>query len=118
MIGSVHNLLLLLDTLDDWESLKVEPYLPQLQNYICRVSTKWKLIGVQLEIKPYVLDRIGLAGHDLTVLSTEVLMTWQKNLRPSFTWATFIDVLARGCIGEHALANEIASDILKKLSSY
>lgn len=108
----------MLDTLDDWDRLKVEPHLPKLQNYICRVSTKWKLIGVQLEIQSHVLDYIGNAGHNQTVLSTEVLVAWQRNTKPPFFWTTFIEVLASDCIGEYALASEIASDIIKELVSY
>lgn len=103
-----------------WECLKIEPDLRELQNYICRVAVKWKHIGIQLEIQLHELDRIEVthASHDLTMHSTEVLRTWQRKLRPPFTWATFIEVLTTECIGEHALAKQIVMEVLRKLQSY
>lgn len=96
----------------------MEPSLPELQNYICRVATKWYVIGTQLKIPPHDLSCIGNGQEDPTVVATKVILAWQRNTRPPFFWATFIDVLTRECVGEYALAKEIASDVLKKLLSY
>jgi hypothetical protein len=103
--------------LDDWERLKVEPFISELQNYICRVSPRWNTIGIQLEIPLHVLDEIGTES-DPTIRCTKIIRAWRRNANPPFLWATFIEVLAKESIGEHALAHEIATDILKKYVSY
>ena len=104
--------------LDNWRSLKVEPELRQLQNYIVHVRANWKTIGVQLGIKATVLDHIEQRYHDIMQQYTEVLITWQRNMEPPFLWTTFIEVLTAECIAENALAKEICDNVLASQDTY
>lgn len=73
---------------------------------------------MQLEIKTHILDGIERHRHDVMDQCTEVIIAWQKNAEPPFLWTTFIEVLTREAINEHALAREICDDILAKLDTY
>ena len=73
---------------------------------------------MQLEIKTCTLDNIESRRHDILDQCTDVIVTWRSNLEPPFLWTTFIDVLTRDCISEHALAKKICDEVLAKLDTY
>ena len=100
--------------------MKCEPELTKLLDYISQVETKWMDIGLKLEIKPHVLDRIkcDFANDGVRMLSVKVLQEWQKNIKPPFTWATIIGVLNSEYIGEHVLAKTMCDALLRDRVTY
>lgn len=84
------------------------------------MAVKWKLIGTQLDIEPHVLDLIAFnhATDGAIMQCTEVIKTWQKKMRPPYTWATLIRVLTKESIGEYALAQELSRKILEEKDTY
>lgn len=100
--------------------LKFEPELPKLLDYICQVATKWMEIGLKLEIKPHILEKIrcDFGNEGVEKLCVRIVLEWQKNIRPPFTWATIIKVLNSECIGEHVLARTISNAVLREQVTY
>jgi hypothetical protein len=98
---------------------KNEPQLKQLMNFIVvEASSKWREIGIQLEIDDNVLESfpqdISLGGNPQGYLR-KVLTTWKNNPKPGspYTWDTILATLASSSVGY----NSLAENIKMKLSS-
>ena len=79
-----------------------------------KVSAKWRLIGVQLEIPGNVLDDIQsqVAGKpDSNMHAFEKMLDKWRTLHTSpYTWLTIIEALESPAVGER----EVAAELRKK----
>ena len=67
--------------------------------------SKWYGIGLQLGLKPSVLD--GMQGSDTTEMLREMLKRWLKNVDPIPTWVALIKALRSKTVDEPTLAEQL-----------
>ena len=76
-----------------------------------KVTAKWRIIGVQLEIPANVLDDIQsqVAGRpDSNMHAFELMLEKWRILRTSpYEWLTIIRALESPAVGEQAVADEL-----------
>ena len=77
------------------------------------ITSKWRLVGLQLEIPYGTLDSIQAqnAGRpDSCILSFEQVFTeWERQKTSPHTWETIINALHAPAVGEHELADRMFS---------
>lgn len=93
----------------------IELKMKNLANMVAfKVSSKWRLIGVQLELPTYVLNDIQsqvAREPDSNMHAFELILEKWKTLQTSpYTWHTLIEALESPAVGEM----EVAADLRKK----
>ena len=74
------------------------------------------MIGILLHVPVSELERISKEKDSILMGLAEVFNLWQKRGFPSYTWATIIDVLNTGLVGEVQLAKEVEEWVKLKAS--
>lgn len=76
-----------------------------LNKVASRALSKWKRMGLQLELEQHELDAIRSQDH--VTCYSRVFDLWKKRTHPPFTWATVLKALRAPILGENELAQEI-----------
>ena len=79
-----------------------------LHKVASRITDKWYIIGLELDIDQPQLNTIRQSFHqDAIQCFSKVFQLWQNQADPPFTWATIVGVLRSPIIKENSLAQEI-----------
>ena len=72
------------------------------------VKTKWRAIGVQLEMEPSKLRQIDYSYKaDPEAAFMDMMEAWLVQLEPPPSWGAIVDALRSRSVGETALASDI-----------
>ena len=82
------------------------PKIKDLVEELHDVKTKWRAIGIQLDVPPATLKRIDYSYKtDPEQAFTELILEWMSQLKPGASWAAIVDALRSRSVGETALAS-------------
>lgn len=85
-------------------SLKLKDLMEELHE----VKTKWRAIGIQLEVDPTKLKHINFSHKtDPEAAFLEMIEAWMVQLEPEPSWSALVDALRSRSVGETALASDI-----------
>ena len=69
------------------------------------ISSKWRLMGIQLHLKDSELDCIEVTSDDPMRCFSSVFTLWKrKETRLPLSWSTVLQALEAPSVGEHRLA--------------
>ena len=88
--------------------------LKTVKKAVWSARTKWKDIGLELDIIQTDLDAIETAHRDIGRCLTEMLTLWLKKVDPPPTWSTLVAALQDPTIGYGDLAKELESNLNSK----
>ena len=95
------------------EASSSQPTLKDLQEALCSISTKYKLLGIQIGVEKSEIDEIEAKYSSPKERLCEVLDVRLKQL-PPLTWNDIDKALRSKTIGEQKLANEILGESVDK----
>ena len=80
-----------------------------------RVTDKWYMIGLELDIEQHQLNTIRQSSHQDAILCfSRVFELWQNQADPPFTWTTIVGVLRSPIVQENSLAKEIEDWLMRE----
>ena len=73
------------------------------------ILSKWRLVGIQLNIKTEDLNsiRVDNPHYSRLELFIEVFSLWKDNCTREYSWATMIEVLKAPSVDEKSLAEQL-----------
>ena len=77
------------------------------------ISPKWYDIGLELGLRPGVLDGIRYKNLDATTSLREMLLLWLKTVDPPPTWEGLACALESRTVGEPRLAEQLRTKYCK-----
>ena len=91
------------------------PKLKVLVEELHSVKTKWRPIGVQLEVPTSSIKIIGTAHKDDPEQAfTELMDEWLKQTDPEPSWAAIVEALRSRSVGEVRLAESVERNMCPK----
>ena len=93
------------------------PKLKELVEDLHEVASKWRAVGVQLEVPTSTLKEIDYVNRgDCSRALSDMLDEWINN-DPNVSWETVVEVLKSRSVGERALARDIEMNRLGRSAS-
>ena len=81
----------------------------------CHVESKWKAVGVELDLVSDVLDSIEIGNrHDPNRCMTQVFVKWNQMVTKPYTWQTILVALCMPIVHENECAEKTAHILREK----